>query len=86
MDNTAKIKALCDWGIYRLPPTPSGKQSYAYEVGDSVRATGKGPRVAGIAGTVADRYRENGYCYYRVRWQGSKGKPTIERHKDITSA
>jgi hypothetical protein len=44
---------------------PRGKQNYIFKVGKTYRASGIGPIKAGVPITIAERYKQHGYAYYR---------------------
>lgn len=47
------------------PPIPKGKQNYRFKVGKTYTTTGMGTIKKGIQVTITERYKQNGFCYYR---------------------
>ena len=59
-------------------PTPSGKQVFAHDVGDTVTTTGTGTIKAGIPFVIEQRQKDNGFCNYY-------GLGTWHRQQDVTA-
>jgi hypothetical protein len=74
-DNTASVKKLAQKGI---PPIPKGNESFRFNVGQTVISSGEGMFKKGTPFTIADRYMQHGYAYYRDT------KANVHRDKDIS--
>ena len=59
------------------PEPPRGRQTYKYNVGDTVQSSGVGPLKKGVRIKIVERYKQNGYCYYRDE------NNSVHREKDI---
>lgn len=80
-DNTQSIKDAADFGRFRIPPTPKGKEVYTLKRGELVESTGIGPVKGGLRGRVLSREKNNGFNRYQIAWE--KGFTTFEREQDV---
>lgn len=59
------------------PPEPKGKQTYRFKVGDVATGSGLGPLKAGVQVKIVERWKQHGYCYYKVE------SGQVHRDKDL---
>lgn len=62
--SAARLKYQSENGLLQLPPTPKGKEMYAFRVGQTVTASGKGAIRAGVRFKIEQREKVNGFCRY----------------------
>jgi hypothetical protein len=44
--------------------TPNGHETYKFQIGQTVTATGKGTIKAGVSFKIEQRMKDNGFCQY----------------------
>lgn len=79
--STARLAAWnLEWELKygdKFYPTPSGKQTYQFAVGQTVQTTGTGTIKAGLSFVIEQRQKDNGFCHYY-------GLGTWHRQQDLT--
>lgn len=62
-DNTLRIMQLA--ATCHIPPTHPGNESFEYQIGSMVKASGLGSYRTGTPIRIIDRWIDNGFAYYR---------------------
>ena len=82
-DNTHKIRLEAQ-KLQHLLNVPTGNEKQLYNIGDVIITSNKSPYKLNKA-VIADTYKQNGYCYYIVKYNESKRRVNTLtlRQKDI---